>query len=103
MLFRSPGFFANPIPPGGATVRVQEEEREEEIAPESSAASVAYEPDAPHIVRDGTISLLVVVLLAAFGAAGVRRRGRRRRRPAPAFARHTPRSIQSRDNHRRYQ
>ncbi len=100
-----PGFFANPIPPGGATVRVQEEEREEEIAPESSSASaVAYEPDTSHVVRDALGTLFAVLLLAAFGAAGMSRRRRRpRHRAAHAFARETPRSTYNRDHHRRFQ
>jgi hypothetical protein len=36
--------FARPIPPGGATVRVFEEKREEEAAPEQSQAFALYRP-----------------------------------------------------------
>jgi hypothetical protein len=39
--------FARPIPPGGATVRVFEEKREEEAAPEQSQAFARYPPSAP--------------------------------------------------------
>jgi hypothetical protein len=41
------GGFARPIPPGGATVRVFEEKREEEAAPEQSQAFARYRPATP--------------------------------------------------------
>ncbi|HXP99560.1 MAG TPA: hypothetical protein VN845_05795 [Solirubrobacteraceae bacterium] len=43
--------FARPIPPGGATVRVFEEKREEEAAPEQSQAFARYSPSTRAGVR----------------------------------------------------
>ena len=83
--------FADPIPPGGATVRVFEEKREEEAAPEQSQA-FARLPSAPAAVHAGIgssgtgspqvatygLSLLVLVLLAGAGASIDRNRRRPR-------------------------
>ncbi len=66
--------FTDPIPPGGATVRVFEEKREEEAAPESSQAFSRYLPSGYGV------PLAVLVLLAAAGASI----GRDRRRPRRA-------------------
>ena len=91
------GAFARPIPPGGATVRVFEEKREEEEATEQSQAFSAYRGDAyrglPLGARAYTsvnggantpspaMYLLLVMVLAAAGGAtprlGPKRRGRR--------------------------
>jgi hypothetical protein len=69
--------FTSPTPPGGATVRVYEEKREEEVAPESSQAFARYDPD-EHVPL--APALLGVALLAAFAGTaltlGVRRRDR---------------------------
>jgi hypothetical protein len=70
--------FARPIPPGGATVRVFEEKREEEAAPEQSQAFARYRPPgygAP---------LIVLILIAAAGGATIRLDPGRRHRAAPA-------------------
>lgn len=66
--------FGRPIPPGGATVRVFEEKREEEAAPEQSQAFARYLPGGYGL------PLGVFVLLAAAGASI----GRGRRRPRHA-------------------
>jgi hypothetical protein len=66
--------FARPIPPGGATVRVFEEKREEEAAPEQSQAFTRYWPDGYGL------PLGVLILLAAAGTSI----GRDRRRPRRA-------------------
>jgi hypothetical protein len=71
--------FARPIPPGGATVRVFEEKREEEAAPEQSQAFSRYLPGSYGV------PLGVLVLLAAAGASIGR--GRRRPRRGAALAR----------------
>lgn len=80
--------FTGPTPPGGATIRVFEEKREEEVAPESTSAFARYDPDEHAPV--GTL-LLGLALLAAFSGTtltlGVRRRDRNRpQRVAPATA-----------------
>jgi uncharacterized protein HemX len=75
--------FARPVPPGGATVRVFDEEREEEEAPEHSQAFARYEP-AAHIAVNGHGSgmllapymLVAAILLAAAGASMGLGRGR---------------------------
>jgi hypothetical protein len=69
------GAFARPIPPGGATVRVFEEKREEEAAPEQSQAFARYRPD------DYGLPIGALILLAAAGAS-IRLDWRRRRRAA---------------------
>jgi hypothetical protein len=66
--------FTEPIPPGGATVRVFEEKREEEAAPESSQAFARYVPGGYGL------PLGVLVLLAAAGFSI----GRDKRRPRRA-------------------
>ncbi len=91
--------FADPIPPGGATVRVFEEKREEEAAPEQSQAFARYRPDMAVSTRASVAgasgggssrlglygaSLAILILLAGAGASIGR--GRRRSRRA-AFAR----------------
>ncbi|HEY5192707.1 MAG TPA: hypothetical protein VIJ39_02400 [Solirubrobacteraceae bacterium] len=76
--------FARPIPPGGATVRVFEEKREEEAAPEQSQAFARYLPD------DYGLPLGVLVLLAAAGASI----GRGRRRPGRTAMAHLSSSPQ---------
>ncbi len=81
------GAFARPIPPGGAVIRVFEEKREEEAAPESSSAAVAYryEEHAPT-----SVYLYGVVVLAAFAGATLRLGLRRRERGVAAAAVHIP-------------
>ncbi|HWT95037.1 MAG TPA: hypothetical protein VN238_18720, partial [Solirubrobacteraceae bacterium] len=79
------GGFTSTIPPGGVTVRVLEEKREEEIAPESSQAFSAYDADAKAPV--GPLTFGTVILLAAVGATVRIRHGHGRRdRRAPAYA-----------------
>ncbi|HYV16722.1 MAG TPA: hypothetical protein VE972_11960 [Conexibacter sp.] len=76
--------FARPIPPGGAVVRVFEEKREEEAAPESQSAFSAYHPDEHAPLGAGVLGLALLAALA--GAAltlGVRGRDRYR---DPAYA-----------------
>jgi hypothetical protein len=97
--------FTGPTPPGGATVRVFEEKREEEVAPEQSSAFAAYNPD-EHVPL--APALLGVALLAAFAGTaltlGVRRRDRntpRRVAPATANARAQARAEQRHSRHRR--
>jgi hypothetical protein len=77
--------FARPVPPGGATVRVFDEEREEEEAPEHSQAFARYELSAHAGVNGQGGGMLVApymlvaaILLAAAGASI----GLGRRRPA---------------------
>jgi hypothetical protein len=70
--------FGRPIPPGGATVRVFEEKREEEAAPEQSQAFSRY------ITQDYGLPLLALLLLGAFGWSTIRVDSRRRRGAAPA-------------------
>jgi hypothetical protein len=105
--------FARPIPPGGATVRVFEEKREEEAAPEQSQAFARHRPaghGVPLAARAGadlrlpmaarahtaartgggrtgggaTYLLLGLVLLMAAGGASIRFDAGRRRRVAVA-------------------
>jgi hypothetical protein len=77
------GAFARPIPPGGATVRVFEEKREEEEATEQSQAFAAYDASAQMSpVNKSTTPaayLLLIVVLAAAGVESTRRFGPRRR------------------------
>ncbi|HXC45724.1 MAG TPA: hypothetical protein VNU24_03895 [Solirubrobacteraceae bacterium] len=90
--------FARPIPPGGATVRVFEEKREEEAAPEQSQAFARYPYDAPAsahasmgIPGGGSARLAIyglplgVLILMAGAGASIGRRRRRSR--GAAFAR----------------
>ena len=68
-----------PTPPGGATVRVFEEKREEEAAPEQSSAYAIYRAD-EHSGTPDTFLYGLVLLAALAGtsiAAGSRRRQRR--------------------------
>jgi hypothetical protein len=92
------GAFARPIPPGGATVRVFEEKKEEEEATEQSQAFAAYRaedyrglpvgarayagPGSGNGSPSPALYLLMVAVLAAAGAGatlglGPKRRGRR--------------------------
>jgi hypothetical protein len=80
--------FARPIPPGGATVRVFEEKREEEAAPEQSQAFARYRSSAPALApasasggdswRLATYGLPLGVLILLAGAGASIGRGRRR-------------------------
>ena len=70
--------FGQPIPPGGATVRVFEEKKEEEEATEQSQAFARYSP-----IGYG-LPLVALILLAGAGTSIVRDR-RRPRRTAPAL------------------
>jgi hypothetical protein len=91
--------FARPIPPGGATVRVFEEKREEEAAPEQSQAFARYRPHAPARAqasigassggssRFTTYGLPLGVLILLAGAGTSIGRGRRRRSRRMAFVR----------------
>jgi hypothetical protein len=81
------GAFARPIPPGGAVIRVFEEKREEEAAPESSSAAVAYR------YRDHaptSVFLYGAIVLAAFAGASLRLGMRRRERGIATAAVHVP-------------
>jgi hypothetical protein len=81
------GAFARPIPPGGAVIRVFEEKREEEAAPESSSAAFAYRFE-DHMPT--SVFLYGVIVLAAFAGATVRLGLRRRERGVAAAAVHIP-------------
>ncbi|PTL60633.1 hypothetical protein [Paraconexibacter algicola] len=97
------GGFGRPIPPGGAVIRVLEEKREEEIAPESSQAFAAYDVDEGPSVPYGPF-VFGIVLLAAFAGASVRpglRRRNRRAEHAVAVARVEPDPLDPRTRHRR--
>ncbi|HEX4117025.1 MAG TPA: hypothetical protein VHY18_14245 [Solirubrobacteraceae bacterium] len=93
--------FVDTIPPGGTTVRVFEEKREEEAAPEQSQAFARYPASAPVRAyasasasagassgspRLGTYGPPLAVLMLLAGAGASIGRGRRRSRRA-AFAR----------------
>jgi hypothetical protein len=100
------GAFARPIPPGGATVRVYEEKREEESATEQSQAFAAYRAAADRSMTLGArayagmhgggggsgplspaVYLLIAAVVAAAAGASLRVDPRRRsRRPETAFA-----------------
>lgn len=89
--------FTGPTPPGGATVRVFEQKREEEVSPESQSAFARYDPDEHAPLAP---ALLGFALLAAFAGTaltlGVRRRDRngpRRAAPATASARSAARAA----------
>lgn len=74
--------FARPIPPGGAVVRVFEEKREEEVAPESQSAFSAYRPDDHLPLGPALLGLALIASLAgATLSLGARRRERHQRRP----------------------
>ena len=102
--------FADPIPPGGATVRVFEEKREEEAAPEQSQA-FARLPSAPasaHTAaglsgagssRVTTYGLSILVLMLLAGAGASIDRSRRRPRHA-AMAQLSPQKPTSRPRRR---
>jgi hypothetical protein len=75
------GAFARPIPPGGAVVRVTEEKREEEVAPEQQSAFAAYAADDHRPTSPYILGLVAIAALA--GASinlGLRRRDRDRHR-----------------------
>lgn len=78
------GFFAQPIPPGGATVRVTEEKREEEEAYESSSAFSAYDAAEHEGLSPYWAGLLLLGVIAGVGLRPPRRRDAR---PEPAFLR----------------
>jgi hypothetical protein len=100
------GAFARPIPPGGATVRVYEEKREEESATEQSQAFAAYRAEADRSLTLGArayasghgggggpgplspaVYLLIAAVAAAAAGASLRVDPRRRaRRSKTAFA-----------------
>jgi hypothetical protein len=100
------GAFARPIPPGGATVRVYEEKREEEGATEQSQAFAAYRADGDRSLTLGArayvsahgggggsgplspaVYLLIAAVAAAAAGASLRVDPRRRsRRSKTAFA-----------------
>jgi hypothetical protein len=92
--------FARPIPPGGAVIRVYEEKREEEVAPEQQSAFSLYRPDDHAPLAP---ALLALALLASFAGAGltlgVRRRDRHRD-AAFATVRGGRRAPSSRTHHR---
>jgi hypothetical protein len=77
------GFFGQPIPPGGATVRVFEQKREEEAAPEQSSAFAAYRPDGQFPLAPFIFGMLLVAAVAGVPLA----LGLRRAWSDPAFAR----------------
>jgi hypothetical protein len=83
--------FGQTIPPGGATVRVFEEKREEEEATEQSQAFARYSP------AGYGLPLGALILLAAAGASIIR--GRRRPRRA-ALALISPQSTDPRPRRR---
>ena len=74
------GAFARPIPPGGATVRVFEEKREEEAAPEQSQAFAAYRAAEHGNGPSPAIYTLLAVVIAAAAGASLRLGFRARRR-----------------------
>lgn len=78
------GFFGQPIPPGGATVRVHEEKREEESAYESSSAFSAYDVADHEGLSPYWAGLLLLGVLAGVGLRPPRRRDAR---PEPALLR----------------
>lgn len=91
------GAFARPIPPGGATVRVFEEKKEEEEATEQSQAFARYWPGGYGL------PLGVLILLAAAGFSIGRDRRSSRSRPrhaAMALARLSLHSSDSRPRRR---
>jgi hypothetical protein len=92
------GAFARPIPPGGAVIRVFEEKREEEAAPEQSSAAVAYR------YRDHapvSIFLYGAIVLAAFAGASLRLGMRRREKGIATAAVHVSSSVPYRPRSRR--
>ena len=92
------GAFARPIPPGGAVIRVFEEKREEEAAPEQSSAALAYR------YRDHaptSVFLYGAIVLAAFAGASLRLGVRRRQRGIATAAVHVPISEPYRPRSRR--
>jgi hypothetical protein len=97
------GAFARPIPPGGAVVRVYEEKREEEAAPEQSQAFAAYHPDEGPGIPIAPF-VLGVVLIGAAAGAGLRTRltRRDRRHEAAIAAAHLSSRQQQRSRSRRY-
>jgi hypothetical protein len=100
--------FGRPVPPGGATVRVFEEEREEEAAPEQSQAFARYEA-APYVAVNGgggghglaSYALVAAIVLA--GAGTSIRMGRRRQVPGPRRSRRAPLAVARAAERHRYQ
>ena len=86
--------FANPVPPSGATVRVIEEKREEEIAPESSQAFARVR--AGERLPLGEITFAAVLLLALAGAAVASPRRNRQVQLAVAAAEYDPAAVRYR-------
>lgn len=76
----APGFFAQPIPPGGATVRVTEEKRETEVATEQSQAYAAITADDRLPLEPFIAGMALIAALAGTTIRPGRRRG-------PAYAR----------------
>ncbi|MBJ7330549.1 MAG: hypothetical protein JHC95_11675 [Solirubrobacteraceae bacterium] len=68
------GGVGRPSPPGGATVRVYEEKREQEEAFEQSSASVRYEAGARHGVPNPALTLGLLIVAAGAGSTLARRR-----------------------------
>jgi len=68
--------ISRPTPPGGATVRVFEQKREEEVAPEQSSAYAAYHPDEHSGLPGGF--LYGIALIAALAGASITLGARRR-------------------------
>jgi len=68
--------ISRPTPPGGATVRVFEQKREEEVAPEQSSAYAAYHPDEHSGLPSGF--LYGIALIAALAGASITLGARRR-------------------------
>jgi hypothetical protein len=86
------GATPRPTPPGGATVRVFEEKREEEAAPEQSQAAASYREDdhaplAPWILG----GVLLAALAGASIRPGPRTRSRRQQLATLAAHDHPPR------------
>jgi hypothetical protein len=92
------GAFARPIPPGGATVRVFEEKKEEEEATEQSQAFARYWPGGYGL----PLGVLILLAAAGFSIGRNRRSSRSRPRHAAmmALARLAPQSSEPRPRRR---
>jgi len=86
------GAFARPIPPGGVGVRVMEEKREEEAAPESSQAAVAFRHDDQTPLAPWLLAMALIGALAGTSLALGHRR-RERRTDLAVIAVHDPNRI----------
>jgi hypothetical protein len=76
-----------PIPPGGATVRVLEEERDEELAPEESQAFARLDANREKSFPAAQVLLLIGIAALVGGSMAGGGRPQPRVRPAPAVAR----------------